>query len=143
MRPVVIVNLERLDSTSFAVALLYGEAGELLDAVILPAQSASEALSIVRHIAATYGIRTCEMWTSDREIYMQTLQSAGIAGVIKHPSDTEATRAAIEQNADILRELYEIQPLTPKPPLPKWRAVTAGLLKNILRKLEGDDIYAI
>lgn len=143
MRPLVVANFERIEGTAFIVAILYGEDGQRIDGITLPCDSSTDALAIVRHLAKEYRISTVEMWTSDSGLYVQSLTMAGIYGVIKHPSDTEETRREIEQSAEILRELYEIKPLIPKPSPPKWRAYLISVVRRVLNKLEGDGKYEI
>jgi hypothetical protein len=138
MRPLIIANFERVEGTQFIAAILHGEDGHLLDAVTLPCESPSAAIDVIRRLASTYRIETVEMWTSDRAIYSESLSNAGVIGTIKHSSDTSFTRRMVEQDAELLREVYGIEPLIPKPGPPKWRAFLISALRRTLTKLEGE-----
>ncbi len=143
MRPLIVSNVERLEATPFLVAILYGQDGQRLDEMIFPFESYELALLIIQELAQRNGVKSFELWTSDNRLYLLSLQTPGIAGTIKHASDTIDTRRMVEYNADILRELYEIKPLIPKPPLPKWRAFLVRTIRKLLKIIEGDGKYEI
>jgi hypothetical protein len=140
MRPLIVANVEYIEASPFLVAILYGQDGQRLDEMILPFESYELALQQIRELAKEYRIQIVGMWTSDKELYILSLQTPGIAGVIKHPSDTVDTRQTIEHNSELLKELYQ---LTPKPPLPRWKAFLVCMFRKILNRLEGADRYEI
>ncbi|MGF7033741.1 hypothetical protein J2T17_004689 [Paenibacillus mucilaginosus] len=143
MKPLAIANFERLDTKQFLVAHLYGEDGYLLDVIIFLCEEPAEAIEEVRKLAETYRISTVEMWTSTGALYLESLKGPGVFGVIKHPSETSCTASSIKQDADVLRDLYEIEPPVPKPVAPKWRAAVVRVLCWLKTKFEGDYQYEI
>lgn len=147
MKPLIIANFEAVEATKFIVAQLYSEDGQLRDGITLPCDSCSDALFVVRHLAETNRILTAvEMWTSNTGLYLESLKDSGVLGVIKHPSDTISTRRAIDQDADMLRDIYDIIPLNPeptKPKPPKWRAFLILTMRKILNHLEENGKYEI
>lgn len=147
MRPLVVANFEQIETVQFVVALLYGEDGHLLDGLTLPCDSAAEALAVVLRLAGDhYGGDHIELWTSNTDIYGQSLKTAGVLGEIKHPSDTAATQTYIQQHDDILRDVFGIDrpgPEIVKPKPPKWRAFLIRQVRKLLKKLEGDGKFEI
>jgi hypothetical protein len=144
LRPLIIANFERVEATKFIVAMLYDSDGQLRDGITLPCETSSTAFLFVRLLAETNGILDAvELWTSDTEIYAETLSRPGVFGFIKHTSDTIATRRMIEQDADILREVHEITPLKPKPKPAKWRAFLILRIRKLLKQLEGNGQFEI
>lgn len=143
MRPLITANVERIDATPFLVAILSGEDGYMLDALIIPYESPKAAIDHIRQLAAAYRIETVEIWTSTNELFVESLAVPGVAGTIKHRSDTAATSRIIEQDREVLAELYGIQPITPKAVPPKWRAFFIRGLRKVLKQLEGDGKYEI
>ncbi|TLS53391.1 hypothetical protein FE782_03725 [Paenibacillus antri] len=145
MRPIVIANFEYVGAERFIVTLLYDGSDELLDTVILPCETPVEATIIIRRLAERYSIASPVVWTSDTALYGEMLSKPGYAGAIKHKSDTSITRRVIEQESEILRELYGIEApaAEPKPVLPKWRSWMLRPLRKLVTKLEGDGRYEI
>lgn len=142
MRSLVIANVERIGKNPFLIAILFGDDGQRLDEICIPFRSYPHAIVKARQLGMIYKMQTVELWTSDRELYIESMKHAGIAGVIKHPSDTQSTRHSIERNAEILQDLYEIQPIEPKPKPPKWKAFFILSARKLL-KLLGEQKYEI
>ncbi|MFT9848972.1 hypothetical protein [Aneurinibacillus sp. REN35] len=143
MRPLIIANVETIEASPFLVAVLYDQDGQRLDELILPFESYELSLLIIRELAERNGVESFELWTSDNRLYLLSLQTPGVAGVIKHTSDTADTGYTIGYNADILKELHDIKLLVTKPPLPRWRAFLVGAIRKILKQIEGDGKYEI
>jgi hypothetical protein len=143
MRSLIIANFERIEGTQFLVAILYGDDGHMLDAMTLPCDNSAEALQIVKYLAEKYRLATVEMWTSSSAIYVQSLMEAGVFGVIKHQSDTTQTKEHIEQDREILIELFAVEPLVPKPRPPRWRAFLVSTLTKLLAKIERNGKFEI
>lgn len=140
MRPILISNIETLESQPFFVAILYGEDGYLLDEIVIQFDSWTQIIEKVRDIQTKYRLETIELWTSTKGLYIESLKHAGIAALFKHPSDTIDTRKLIENNIDTIRDFYELQPKMPKPAPPKWKAFLFRLLTTLLNRL-GVDRY--
>lgn len=140
LRWLIICNVEYIESTPFFAAILYDQEGQRLDELILPFESYELALLTVRELADRNGVESFELWTSDNRLYVLSLQTAGIAGVIKHASDTTDTSQMVKHNSEILKELYK---LTLKPPLPKWRAFLVSILSKLIKQVEGDGRYEV
>ncbi len=143
MKPLVIANIEHIEAQPFLVALLFGEDGYLADGLTLPYEGPTAAIERIAQLGLVHGFETVEMWTSDTALYVEALKVPGVGAVYKHPSDTRLTREAIERDAELLRDLYDIPPLIPKPRLPKWRAFLARIVRGILKRLEGDGEYEV
>lgn len=141
MKPLLIVNFERVEASPFIVALLYDETGGLIDGVTLPGGDVYTALQSVQLLADAHCIIDPEVWTSDTGLYLEMLSRPGVLGFIKHPSETRQTRRHIEQDAELLRKLYEIQPLEPKQKAPRWRVKLMKVLRAITLHLKGDYEY--
>ncbi|MCM3560904.1 hypothetical protein M4D57_20275 [Brevibacillus borstelensis] len=143
MRPLVIANVELVETMPFLVARLYGEDGYLLDEITVPYEGPADACDRIAEIGRAYRLETVEMWTSETALYVAALRVPGIAATYKHPSDTNETRHAVEKIRDILVEIYDIPPRIPKPRPPKWRAFLIRVVRWILNKLEGAGKYEI
>lgn len=138
MRPLFVVNFEHVEASPFVVALLYDEEGELIDGMTMPGADVSTALMTVKLMTESHSILAPEIWTSDRALYMEILTRPGVLGVIKHPSDTRQTRRHIEQDAEILHDLYDIQPLNPRQKAPRWRTFLVSALIALKNYVKGD-----
>ncbi|AKG35646.1 hypothetical protein [Paenibacillus durus] len=149
MRPLIIVETAAFETMTFLSAQLYGEDGHLLDSVTWPwpyGTDASIAVEAARELAEAHQFETFDLWTANTEIYAACLAVAGVAAAIKHPSDTMSARRAVEDNRDILIELYGIKPTAPPiplPPLPRWRVMIGRHVRALLKIIEGNGKYEI
>ncbi|MCM3786885.1 hypothetical protein M3221_00375 [Domibacillus indicus] len=121
-----VINVEPLESGRLIVANVYSnESGQLIDQIIRKFESYPQAVALLQEIGAE------QAWTSDRELYGFLLQIVGIGAEYKHSDDTADTRRAIEQQADLLCEIFQIEALPPKKPLPKWRLYLITKLEEL------------
>ncbi len=142
MRSLLIANIETLEGRQFFAAILFGKDGYLLDEIAIPFSMWLQSIDMIREIAERHRIETLEMWTSSKGLYVESLKHAGIAGSLKHDSDTQDTRKLIERNSEILSDLYELKPKQPKPAPPKWKAFLFRVISNLLKRM-GVDQYDV
>lgn len=125
-----VINVEPLESGRLIVANVYGnESGQLIDQIIRNFESYPQAVELLQEIGAG------QAWTSDRELYGLLLQIVGIGAEYKHSDDTADTKRAVEQQAYLLREIFQIEALPPKKSLPKWRTWLIRKLGGIIEWL--------
>jgi hypothetical protein len=122
------------------VIVLFGEDGYMADEIIVPREDMPQVLRKLNDLMQSHGLRTLDVWTSDRDIFALLLDIPGINVQIKHPSDTDSTRVAIKSNAEILMDIFNISKL---PPLPGWRKKIATFLKKLLNYVEGNGKYEV
>lgn len=143
MKPLITANFEYIEDVQFIVALLYGEDGLLLDVIARQCETPADGIKAIQYLADFYLISTVELWTSNNALYLESLKTAGVPGIIKHPSDTIQTRRVIEQDRDLFIDLYAILPRLEKPKLPRWRNVLAGAVRKLLKTIEGNGKFEI
>lgn len=141
MRYLMVANIEYIEASPFLVALFYENEGYLTDTIIKPYESAEIAIDEISKLGMLYGQLDLELYTSTSELYAASLSVPGIAGQIKHVSDTEDTKRTIKSNEEYIRETVKIE--LNKPPLPKWRQCIVGILEKIITKINGGDKYGI
>lgn len=129
-----VANVEQLETAQFIVVNVYDDSGYLVDQVINQFETYAQAVNLLRELKASH------VWTSDRELYGLLLQTVGIGVEFKHTSDTACTRRAIEQHADILTDLFAIEPAEPLPELPRWRRWLCDKLTRLI-EIIGGGIY--
>lgn len=125
-----VANVERLETAQFIVVNVY-DVDCLTDQVIRQFENHEQAVNLLRELEASH------VWTSDRELYGLLLQTVGIGVEFKHKSDTACTRRAIEQHADILTDLFKIEPAESLPELPRWRRWLCDKLTRLIEKIGG------
>jgi hypothetical protein len=143
VRFLAVINIETLEASRFLVINLYEKNGYLVDQIIAPVTTEDETVQKLRELALIYGQTDFECWTSNLELFKRLLTEAGIAVSIKHRDDTVDTQYAIRQNEGILRELYDIEPVIERPPLPRWRRFLLALLIKLENLLKGEGKYEI
>ena len=141
MRFLAVANIEAIEASKFLVINLYGATGHLVDQIITPATTEDEAVQKLRELALIYGQLDFECWTSDLSLYKRLLTEPGIAASIKHRDDTIDTYYTIREYEQTLRELYDIEPIAKKPPLPKWRRFILSVLRKIEQIVRGEEKY--
>jgi hypothetical protein len=134
-----IANVEYIEATPFLVIALYDR--YLIDAIIEPFESIEGAVERLHDVAARHGQTAIDVWTSNRDLFATLLKTPGLNGIIKHPDDTRDTLALIKQYEHILHELYDIEPIIKRPPLPKWRRFLLALLKKLENLIKGAGKY--
>ncbi|WP_088007190.1 hypothetical protein [Indiicoccus explosivorum] len=125
-----IANIETLHARDLAVVHVYGstdnnDVHHLVDQLMRPFESNEQVIDMLREYDVT------EVYTADYSLFSALLQTPGIKGEIKHRLDVAETKRAVDQYADMLIDVLEIE-LTDEepPPLPKWKTY-------LIRKLEG------
>lgn len=145
MRPLIIANFERVEDTAFVVAQLFG-GGYLLDTVMYPCDNSAAVIELTRKLAERHRIDVFELWTRDSSVYIASLGEVGVAASIKHPSDVVSTQRVIEENRDVLTELYGLRPQEEPAPvreLTGWRRTLVNVLKKLIKRIEGSIGYEI
>ncbi|UMR35896.1 hypothetical protein MJ749_25280 [Paenibacillus polymyxa] len=146
MRPLIITNFEPVEDTAFVVAQLFGEDGYLLDTVMYPCDDPATVIGLTCKLAERHHIDAFELWTRESSVYAASLRKVGVAASIKHPSDVVSTQRVIEENRDVLIELYELRPQeepTPVRELAGWRRAVVNVLKKLIKRKEGSIGYEI
>ncbi|MFB5932990.1 hypothetical protein ACE8FZ_06710 [Peribacillus frigoritolerans] len=143
MSYLISANIERVEATEFIVFNAYDDAGQLAGSIIKPFESIPEAVDLIRDEMYVLNQMHFEVYTSNQKLYGSLLAIPGAAVSLKHRDQTADTRASIEQASDIMRELYEIQPIEPLPTLPKWRKRLFVLVQKLANKLKGAGKYEI
>jgi hypothetical protein len=143
MRFLAIVNVETIEASRFLVINLYGENGYLIDQIIAPETTEDETVRKLSELSLIYGQTDFECWTSDPSLFKRFLTEPGIAVSIKHRDDTIDTYNAILEHDSILRELYDIEPIVKKPPLPSWRRFILSMLQKLEKIIIGDGKYEV
>lgn len=140
MNPLIIANIEQVEASKLLVIVLYGKDGYLVDQIIVPFEDYPEAIKRIKALTVAYKLSCIDVWTSNPDLYRHTLHTPGIAGVMKHSSDTSDTRQALRNIASILPDIYEIKPIS-RPP--KWKEFLINGIRKILKGLEGERNYEI
>jgi hypothetical protein len=143
VRFLAIVNVEAIEASKFLVINLYGTTGHLVDQIIAPATTEDETVQKLRELALIYDQLDFECWTSDPSLFKRFLTEPGIAVSLKHRDDTLDTYYTIRDYERTLRELYNIEPIVKKPPLPKWRRFVLSLLQKLEKIVKGAEKYDI
>ncbi|MBE0335577.1 hypothetical protein [Paenibacillus sp. 23TSA30-6] len=146
MRPLIIANFERVEDTTFVVSQLFGEDGYLFDTVMYPCDDSAAVIELIRKLAERHRIDTFELWTREPSLYAASLGEIGVAASIKHPSDVASTQCVIEENRDVLIELYGLrlqEESAPVRELTGWRRALVNVLKKLIKRIEGAVGYGI
>lgn len=141
----IVANIENIEASEFLVLLVY-ENGHQVDKIVKKCTDKKEVLDTLFDLSITHGTEVFDLWTSTPKIYEQTIRQPGFNVSIKHPSDTTVTNAVIRTDREVLRELYEIEPLEEpeeKPELPKWRAKLINWLMRLINIIRGNYDYEI
>jgi hypothetical protein len=135
MKYTAIVNVENLEATPFLVINLYDE--YLIDQIIGPYEGPERAIERIKELMQVHG-QPVRCYTSNKEIYALTLSEPGIIGEIKHYDETKITASSLKDSEEVLRDLYEIEPIVPLPKLPAWRRWLFIMLLKIANKVGGN-----
>lgn len=136
----IVVNVENLEATPFLVINLYDRF--LMDQIILPYQGPEQAIERIKELMNQHG-GTVVCFTSNRDIYALTLSAPGISGMFKHYDDTNETASSLKDAEEVLRDIYDIEPIVPKPKLPVWRKRLFLWTQKLANKLGGNGNYEI
>ena len=134
-----IANVEYIEATPFLVIALYDR--YLIDAIIEPFENIERVVERLHDVAAQHNQTTLDVWTANRDLFAMLLKTPGLNGIIKHPDDVRDTLALIKQYESILYEVYDIEPIIKRPPLPKWRRFLLALLKKLENLIKGAGKY--
>lgn len=138
-----IVNVEYIESQPFLVVVLYGKDGYFIDNIIVPYENTKIAIKWLKALRNKHGIKSLNVWTSNRELYAATLEVIGIAGEIKHADSTNETKRMIDEHRELLTELHGVKPLKPLPKLPKYRKWLFITLQKLTNFIGGRGQYDI
>jgi hypothetical protein len=142
MKNLAITEVVQLEATPFLTINLYGERGYLIDQLIAPYEGPQQAVEFLQRLIKEHG-STLDCWLTDREIYVATLATPGISGQLKHRDDTKDCDVAVKSAEEVLRELYEIKPLIPKPKMSAMRKTVYLTLLKITNLIGGYGKYEI
>lgn len=143
MNELAIANIEYIESQPFLVVILYGKDGYFIDNIIVPYENTKIAIRWLKALRNRHGIKSLNVWTSNRELYGAMLETVGIAGEIKHTDNTGETKRMIDEHKELLTELHEIKPTKPIPKLPKWRYRLFIMLTKLTNLIGGNGKYDI
>lgn len=145
MKPLIIVNFECVETTSFLVIELYGTDGCLAEVIAFPLYKTANyhVISLCRELATKHDFDTFELWTKEPELFKFALLAIGITPAIKHESDVSSTKHYIERHRDVLAQFYGIEPLESEDvsnveivDVSKWRLLTIRLLEKLIYYLK-------
>lgn len=134
----VIANVERIEADEFIVLNIYDDNGQLADSTIKPFENVAGAVDLLRDEMYVLNQIHFEVYTSDPKLYGALLAIPGAAVSLKHRDQTADTKASLTQVEDVMRDLYEIQPIKP---LPEWRKRLFIMVQKLADKLKGDGIH--
>lgn len=138
---ITVANIEKLENTEFIVINVYGNRGYLVDQLI-DLYDPNKVPELFRRLINEHR-ETLECLTSNRELYGMTLTMPGVGGVLKHRDDTKETASSLRDAEDILRDIYDIEPLVPKPKLPAWRKRFLLWLEKLSELVGGNGKYEV
>jgi hypothetical protein len=139
----ILTNVETIETEKFLVVLAFGNDGYLVDSCCPVYEGEAHAVDFIRKLLATHGQTTATVWTSTQALYMVFLAEPGLGAELKHRDDTIETSNFVKRHSDILIEFHEIEPLVPKPVLPKWRKRLFLWLQKLMNKVGGNGHYEI
>ncbi|MFE4430831.1 hypothetical protein ACFRH9_28315 [Peribacillus butanolivorans] len=143
MSYLIVANVERVEAMEFIVLNIYDDNGQLSDQTIKPFEDYKVAVDLLGDEMCVLNQMHFEVFTSNPKLYGSLLAIPGAAVSLKHRNQTADTKASIEQASDIMRELYEIQPIEPLQTLPKWRKRLFIMVQKLADKLKGAGKYEI
>ena len=105
-----VANVEYMDGVApLLVVSVYSDAkGQLVNNIIVPFEGHGSVPMLLLE-ANVYHV-----WTSDKELYAELLKSTFISAELKHPTETNDTKNAVEAEEDILKTMYGVAPARPK-----------------------------
>lgn len=106
MRTIIVTNKETMNGHNFLVTQLYDEDGFLADATILPFINDEDV--IYRQLSEMTDLYPTDVLTSTKEIYGACIKRPGFNVQIRHESDTRGTGRQLAEQADIVKEIYNI-----------------------------------
>lgn len=116
----VIANIEPLDGEQFIVLNVYDHT-QLIDKTIRKFEDYAGVADLIQDELYVLDQTHFEVWTSDSQLYGHLLNVPGIAVTVKHRSQTGETVRTLVEDAEYLREVYDLVPPPEYPPMPKWR----------------------
>jgi len=141
----IICNIEKLKDVEFIVGVVYVNGEPKSDFITPYKRTRHEIIDKLQDVAVMYGQAKFELWTSSKEVYMQTVEEPFIYSRFKHESDTAITKRYIKDNKDVLLDIYsdlfpepEEDSEAPKPTPPKWRFFIVRQLEKLTNKLKGE-----
>jgi len=148
MRPLIIQDVHELGEFPFLVTIIYGPDGQKIDERVLEYdEDALAAILSAIEMKDVHGLeRVPEYWSSTRELIATAISTVGVAPTYKRREETQITYRAVSENAEVLRELYNIEPKgeSQEEPLSKCRQIiinlcqgAIGALNQIITKLGG------
>lgn len=132
--PLIIANIECLKNMTFFAAVVYDGKGDRIDELIVEFEGYGDAIQLIQSQLFLSHNHRFEVWTSNRELYVECQRVPGIATQFKHKTDTTDTAQIIERDKDILTDLYDAKPL---PELSTWRARAFYYLLKLTLKTGG------
>lgn len=136
MTQFAVVNIERLGRLRLLVANIYDDkSGQLDNQIIVAYEGVPAAMQTLADAQVSH------ILTSNRKLYGACLTDTAMSAELKHASQTGETARAVADNADILRDLYELDAPqdTDKSarPVGAWRLWIASQLLKIAYKIGG------
>ncbi|MDN4608643.1 hypothetical protein [Sporosarcina highlanderae] len=99
-----IVNIEQLERQRLFVANIYGDrSGHLTNRIIVAFDGYDAAIARLKEA----GVR--HVWTSNRRLYGAIIKDSVISGELKHRTETAETAREVEQDAEVLRDIFGLR----------------------------------
>ncbi|MEH7439546.1 hypothetical protein V7182_18880 [Neobacillus drentensis] len=138
-RLLIFASVEKVERSAFTVVVAHN-GREIVDELIFPYElGVGYIMRKVKELAEIYGKYTpelAELQTDDRELIRLAATTAGIHVRPKRRSDLKQfTFRSMQTYKDVVKELYDIEPMKKHSKLRKW-LITA--LQKALNKLEGE-----
>lgn len=143
MRPLIIVNIEPLQSVQFLVILMYDDKGSQCEQLTVPYEDNDQLVQRIYQLKKSYQIQSVDVYTSSKDIFRLLFNMPGILCFIKHPDDTKICQSVLVTNRELIMDIYSIGTDGYKRKLPSWRQCLARWLRRILKIVEGNGKYEI
>ena len=127
-----VANVEQLEAGRLFVANVYDDnTGQLINQLIVEFEDYPTAVALLIEAEVSH------VWTSSRELYGELLQLPNIGAELKHASQTAETGGAVARQAELLTDLFSIEPAVKPAPVAAWRRWVAEKLTKLAHKIGG------
>jgi hypothetical protein len=146
MKPLLIINREQVEDVPFISMVLFDATGQQCGSVQLPFNDKITFIIRIDDLLHDNEIDDCQFWTSSTDIYSLLRANLYDNVLIKDVKETSITKSVLEDQRDVIMELYGIKTKEIKgkpilPPLPKWRAILSKWIRKLLLKIEEPNKY--
>jgi hypothetical protein len=143
MRYLAIMDVVNIESTPFLTINLYGEKGYIIDQIVVPYEGDTrQAVDLLQQLIKEHGT-TLDCYVANNELFLATLNVAGVNGQLKHRDDVKDCEVAVKSVEEVLREFHEIEPIIPLPKLSAMRKTVYLALLRLANLVGGGDKYEL